>query len=133
MSKTSLDVVDLSFVAFLRATLGMMAGTEVINKEYVDFDFWTAWPRKFYNVRSYDATREAFEKGELDEIDIDVDIDGASNVCVPPPNPPSSSSTPPPPPPPPPPRGDQSNRGMKVTQIDIHNNSFLFYSYFYFF
>lgn len=69
MSKTSLGVVDPKFVGFLRATLGMMAGTNVIDKEDINLEFWTSWTRRFYNVRAYDATKEDLEN------DIDLEFD----------------------------------------------------------
>ena len=63
-----------------------MAGTEVIEREYIDFDFWTAWPRKFYNVRSYDLTKDDFEKGDLIEMgsdDVEYDDDEMQQINPP--------------------------------------------------
>lgn len=31
-----------------------MAGAGVISKELISLDFWVAWPRRFYNIRTYD-------------------------------------------------------------------------------
>ena len=61
MTKSNFDVVDQKFVAFLRATLGKMAGTQVIDPELINLDFWSSWPRRFYNVRTYDSTKDDFE------------------------------------------------------------------------
>lgn len=57
MNKSELPVLDQDFVAFLKATLGKMAGTDVIDRDHIALDFWSGWPRKFYNVRSYDLTK----------------------------------------------------------------------------
>ena len=85
-----MQVVDPAFISFLRATLSQMAGTGVIDKAYIDFDFWAAWPRRFYNVRSYDITKEDFEKGDPIEIDAnDLSYDNiTANIHVPPSRPP---------------------------------------------
>ena len=80
INKSKKPVVNTSFVAFLRATLGEMAGTGVIDREFINFDFWTAWPRKFYNVKSYDLTKDDFEKGDLIESGPDEMIEDHDNV-----------------------------------------------------
>ena len=64
MAPGPLTPVDQKFVGFLRATLGKMAGTGVIGMELIDLDFWSAWPRRFYNIRTYDLTKENFEVPE---------------------------------------------------------------------
>lgn len=57
-----LPVVDPKFVAFLRATLAQMAGTEILDPEIIDLEFWASWPRRFYNIRNYDGTKEMVEE-----------------------------------------------------------------------
>ena len=64
MAPGPLKPVDQRFIGFLRATLGKMAGTGVIAMDLIDLDFWSAWPRRFYNVRTYDLTKENFEVPE---------------------------------------------------------------------
>lgn len=71
MSNTDLGVVDQRFIAFLRATLGMMAGTNIIDREIIDLEFWSSWPRKFYNVRSYDSSKDSEDDPDLDDDDDD--------------------------------------------------------------
>lgn len=48
-------MVSMKFIAFLKGTLGQMVHTKVID---VKLDFWESWPRKFYNIRYYDTTKE---------------------------------------------------------------------------
>ena len=57
MTKSEIPVIDQNFVAFLKATLGKMAGTNVIDRDHIGLEFWSGWPRKLYNVRSYDLTK----------------------------------------------------------------------------
>ena len=54
-----------------------MCGAGVLDKDLISLDFWTGWPRRFYNVRTYDEEdvededdEEQFEN--LDNIDDDV-------------------------------------------------------------
>ena len=46
-NKVSPDILDYRFVAFLRATLGKMAGTGIIDHEVINLDFWNSWPRRY--------------------------------------------------------------------------------------
>lgn len=46
-----------------------MAGTGVINKDHINLEFWTAWPRRFYNIRAYDSTKENLENHDSDHED----------------------------------------------------------------
>ena len=46
-----------------------MCGAGVLDKEMINLDFWTGWPRRFYNIRSYDDDDEVdgdhYDVGEL--------------------------------------------------------------------
>ena len=78
------ELVDPNFIAFLRATLGKMAGTNVLDMGVIDLDFWTAWPRRFYNIRTYDATRDEFDHlfNEDTESDLSCSLRSASSVAL---------------------------------------------------
>ena len=67
--------LDPKFVAFLRATLSKMAGTDILNPEVIDLDFWNSWPRRFYNIRAYDMTKEELEKADILDLRRDDDED----------------------------------------------------------
>ena len=51
----------MKFIVFLKGTLGKMVATGVLEKELINLDFWETWPRKFYNLKSYDMTKDEFE------------------------------------------------------------------------
>lgn len=55
--------VNMKFVVFLKATLGKMVGTKTLPNDFINLQFWQSWPHKFYNVKSYDSTKEDFERG----------------------------------------------------------------------
>lgn len=57
MYKDGNPVIDPKFIAFLRATLSKMAGVNEIDYKLIDLEFWSAWPRRFYNIKAYDATK----------------------------------------------------------------------------
>ena len=46
-----------------------MVGAGVLDKELINLDFWMGWPRRFYNVRTYDDVDDddAEEKEEDDK------------------------------------------------------------------
>lgn len=73
MDKDGKKGIDPKFVAFLRATLSKMAGTGIIDPDFINVEFWSSWPRKFYNIRTYDSTKEEFEKGDVPEGELSVD------------------------------------------------------------
>ena len=50
--------VNFKFIVFLKATLGKMVGTKVLDKETINYHFWETWPKKFYNIKSYDSSKE---------------------------------------------------------------------------
>lgn len=68
-------LLDNNFVAFLRATLGKMAGTGILEMEVIDLDFWTAWPRRFYNIKAYDLTKDENDDDDDDYSYLDMDDD----------------------------------------------------------
>ena len=35
-----------------------MAGIGVLDHGIIDLDFWSAWPRRFYNIRAYNLAKE---------------------------------------------------------------------------
>ena len=53
-------MIDPKFVAFLRATLAKMAGTGVLHKDTINLEFWSSWPNRYYNVRTYDMYEALF-------------------------------------------------------------------------
>ena len=53
--------VNIKFIVFLKATLGKMMGTGILPNDFVDLNFWQSWPRKFYNVKSYNSTKETID------------------------------------------------------------------------
>lgn len=49
--------VDMKFIVFLKTTLGKMVSAHSLPNDFINLQFWQKWPRKFYNVRSYDSTK----------------------------------------------------------------------------
>ena len=73
MSREKLEAkgfVNIKFIVFLKATLGKMMGTGILPHDFVDLQFWQSWPRKFYNVKAYDSTKEASDETELPDEDL---------------------------------------------------------------
>ena len=56
-----------------------MAGTGVIDAEIINLEFWSSWPRRFYNVRTYDSTREDFELG-MPSTDLDNEMGDSDKI-----------------------------------------------------
>ena len=54
--------VPLKFIVFMKGTLGKMVATKTLDPDFINLQFWQNWPRKFYNVKSYDNTKDDFEK-----------------------------------------------------------------------
>ena len=54
--------VNIKFIVFLKATLGKMVATKTLGNDFINLEFWQNWPHKFYNVKSYDSTKDDFEK-----------------------------------------------------------------------
>ena len=54
------DTVNPAFISFLKATLGKMVGCKILDREAINLEFWETWPRKFYNIRTYDVTKVNF-------------------------------------------------------------------------
>ena len=50
--------IDSKFINFFRATLAKMYGIGALKKEFIDHKFWDSWPKRFYNIRAYDTTKE---------------------------------------------------------------------------
>ena len=55
------------FISFLKGTLGKMVGLELLRSEDINLSFWDAWPRKFYNIKSYDQTKVRRKKEKKKE------------------------------------------------------------------
>ena len=53
--------VNMRFIVFLKATLGKMVATNTLGRDFINLQFWQTWPRKFYNIKSYDSTKDDFE------------------------------------------------------------------------
>ena len=50
--------VNIKFIVFLKATLGKMMATEILPNGFIDLHFWQSFPRKFYNIKSYQSAKE---------------------------------------------------------------------------
>ena len=55
--------VNMKFIVFLKMTLGKMVGNKTLPKDFINLHFWQKWPRKFYNVKSYNGTKQDFLMG----------------------------------------------------------------------
>ena len=51
------------FIVFLKATLGKMVGTKLLHPDILNYSFWETWPKRFYNVKSYDNSKEPISTG----------------------------------------------------------------------
>lgn len=56
-----------------------MAGNFFLDLGLINADFWSAWPRRFYNIKHYDATKNCYDtdkqqNGDGDNVN---DCDGA--------------------------------------------------------
>lgn len=108
--------VNMKFIIFLKATLGKMAATKCLDQDFINLKFWQNWPRKFYNVKSYDSTKDVFEidneslgsGGTDEENDDDHDVDAGA------PDPPSSPHRPSPAPRPP--HADEPRQEITIEQ-----------------
>ena len=60
--------VSMKFIVFLKGTLGKMVATNFLGHDFINLKFWQNWPQKFYNIKSYDSTKENFD---LDYAQID--------------------------------------------------------------
>ena len=54
--KSNIPSVPANFIAFLRASLAKMAGSNYIKPELIDMEFWTKIPIKFSAVKYYDKS-----------------------------------------------------------------------------
>lgn len=54
------SMINYKFIIFVKATLGKMVATNTLEPDFINLDFWDSWPRKFYNIRAYDMTKEEF-------------------------------------------------------------------------
>ena len=52
--------INPRFISFLKGTLGKMVETNILNETFINSDMWASWPRKFYNIRVYDMTKDQF-------------------------------------------------------------------------
>lgn len=59
--------VNMKFIVFLKGTLGKLVAANALGNDFINLEFWKTWPRKFYNVRSYDNTKEDFEGDVIDD------------------------------------------------------------------
>lgn len=86
--------VSMKFIIFLKTTLGKMVAINVFDHDFINLQFWQKWPRKFYNIKSYDCTKDEFEKDLAAADDISVSSEQETQIFHTPrrPAPPSSSS-----------------------------------------
>lgn len=66
--------VSVRFIIFLKATLGKMVATNILGTDFLDLHFWQVWPKKFYNVKSYESSKRDIEK-DKDEMEQDRDLE----------------------------------------------------------
>ena len=41
----------------MKTTLGKMVATNTLPSDFINLHFWESWPRRFYNIKSYDASK----------------------------------------------------------------------------
>ena len=51
-------MVNVKFIIFLKTTLGKMVSSQTLDPTIISLNFWKAWPRKFYNVKVHDLSKE---------------------------------------------------------------------------
>ena len=73
-------MVNMKFIVFLKGTLGKMVATNTLKKDFINLDFWETWPRKFYNVKAYDLTKDETDDDMDDEDMDDEDMDDEEDV-----------------------------------------------------
>lgn len=56
-SRDDVSTVSYRLIGFLKATLGQMVGAGELDPAFINLDMWDSWPRKFYNIRTYDLTK----------------------------------------------------------------------------
>lgn len=78
--------VNIKFIIFLKATLGRMVATKILPQDFLNLQFWQLWPKKFFNVRSYESTKKDLgkqtkvailmgdEEGDENNMDCDRDL-----------------------------------------------------------
>ena len=69
--------VNMRFIVFLKSALAKMVANKFLESDFINLEFWLSWPRKFYNVKTYDFTKEDFETNaaEIDDTGFDTDAD----------------------------------------------------------
>lgn len=82
MKKSALPLISHKFISFFKCTLAKMAGTNVIKKEIINLNLWASWPRKFYNIRAYDLTKDYAELGDDAEYELSDNEDDAEEEEV---------------------------------------------------
>ena len=50
-------MVDETFISFLKGKLGKMVGIGLLTANEINVSFWDTWPRRFYNIKSYDLSK----------------------------------------------------------------------------
>ena len=76
--------VSTRFIVFLKGTLGKMVATDTLDDDFINLQFWQSWPRKFYNIKSYDATKEEFEQEDEEEDGMGLDKEVPADDVLPP-------------------------------------------------
>lgn len=73
----STGCVNMKFIVFLKSTLGKMVAIKTLDQDFINLEFWQTWPRKFYNIKSYDTTKDEFEmeNAKMDGNDFNSDSD----------------------------------------------------------
>ena len=61
----------MKFIVFLKGTLGKMVATKTLPNDFINLQFWQSWPQKFYNIKSYDKTKNEVNNREEDDDDND--------------------------------------------------------------
>ena len=90
MSKENMEdkgYINIRFIIFLKTTLGKMVATGLLPKDFIDLHFWQQWPKKIYNIKYYDSSKNDFVKqskrfqcDDMEKDDVDVpDLDHRDN------------------------------------------------------
>lgn len=72
--------VNMKFIVFLKGTLGKMVSAKLLTNDFINLQFWQKWPQKFYNVKSYNNSKEDIDKEENRTVDNVFDTDGEDDT-----------------------------------------------------
>lgn len=64
-------IVDVRFVALLKTTCARLAGQNRIPHDFIDYDFWSKWPKKFRERKRYE--KKLAKKNDAKRKDVQVE------------------------------------------------------------